>query len=186
MYKDETISQYLDKLASRAPVPGGGSAAALVAALGASLLCMAARFTIGNERYAQHFQDIEKALKEAERLRATFLEMVDLDAQAYEGGDLKSAFDVPFRLCRICVQAMGLCEEMLKKANPNLVSDVIIAGIFLESSFFSSSQNVFINLRRLGNEGFSKQVRKELSLSARKVKKARVRLEALGGKIIRR
>ena len=79
-YVDGTIKAYLDRLASAEPEPGGGSVAALVAALGAALVTMVTNLTRGKEKYA----DVQEAVAEiragAERLRGELEELVTLDA----------------------------------------------------------------------------------------------------------
>ena len=53
MYINKPLREYLDDLAARKPAPGGGSAAALAASIGAALLVMVLNYTAGNEKYRQ-------------------------------------------------------------------------------------------------------------------------------------
>jgi formiminotetrahydrofolate cyclodeaminase len=82
-YKEQTLKKYLDDLAAKLPAPGGGSAAALAAALGASLISMVVNFTLGKPKYAEYEKGLKQILSKSERLREEFLNLVDLDVTAY-------------------------------------------------------------------------------------------------------
>jgi len=185
MYRDETLKKYLDDLAAKLPAPGGGSAAALNAAMGASLISMVVNFTLGKPKYAQYEKELRVILIKSERLRKEFLHLVDLDVVAYKSGNLKDALDVPFMVCRLVFEGMKLCPGLIKKGNLNLISDVAVAAILLESAFASAYFNVEINLKSLKNEKFSQSVRKELKLKEKLIKKIRSETEVKVGKIIR-
>ena len=72
---DEKIGDFLERLAGRVPVPGGGAAAALHAAHGAALLGMVARYTTGRQ-YAEHEAAIGRIIDEVDELRAPRLVMI--------------------------------------------------------------------------------------------------------------
>ena len=79
---DQTIGEFLDQLAERVPAPGGGAAAALLAAQGAALLGMVARYTTG-EKYAEHQVTIARIISEVDELRGIALRLADADADAF-------------------------------------------------------------------------------------------------------
>jgi len=185
MYKDGSIKQYLDDLAAKLPAPGGGSAAALNAALGISLVSMVVNFTLGKTKYAQYEEELRTILGNAEKLRNEFLNLVDLDVLAYQSKDIRQALDVPLNVCRLCFEAIKLCPPLIKKGNINLISDVAVAAILLESAFVSANFNVEINLKYLKDEKFSRETRKELTQKAKDVKKIRLETEVKVGEIIR-
>lgn len=62
-YKEQTLKQYLDDLAAKLPAPGGGSAAALNAAIGTALISMVVNFTLGKPRYAKYEQELKRYWK---------------------------------------------------------------------------------------------------------------------------
>jgi formiminotetrahydrofolate cyclodeaminase len=186
MYKEGSIKKYLDDLAAKLPAPGGGSAAALNAALGASLISMVVNFTLGKPKYAEYEEELRTILGNSESLRNEFLELVDLDVQAYQFKDIRKSLDIPFNLCRLCFEGIKLCPPLIKKGNINLISDVAVAAILLESAFASAYFNVEINLKYLKDEKFSWQIRKELEAKAKKIKKIRLETEVKIGQIIRR
>lgn len=186
MYRDKTLKQYLDDLAAKLPAPGGGSAAALTAALGAGLLSMVVNFTLGKPKYAKFEKELKKIFDRSEKLREEFLNLVDLDVAAYQSKNLRDALDVPFMLGRLCFEGIKLCPPLIEKGNPNLISDVAVAAIFLEAAFTSAYFNVEINLKSLNDRKLSSGVRKELNAKQARIKRIRKLTEEKIGKIIRR
>ncbi|MDP3731959.1 MAG: cyclodeaminase/cyclohydrolase family protein [Candidatus Omnitrophota bacterium] len=184
-YKDETIKEYLNDLAAKLPAPGGGSAAALTAALGASLISMVVNFTIGKPKYAGFEKELKNILEESEKLREEFLRLVDLDVVAYKSKNIRDALDVSFMLCRLCFEGIKLCPPLVTKGNVNLISDVAVAAILLESAFSSAYYNVEINLKSLQDKKLTKAIEKELTQKEKVIKRARLRTEEKIGKIIR-
>ena len=115
IYKNESLKKYLDDLAGKLPAPGGGSAAALNAALGVSLISMVINFTLGKPKYAKYEADLKKDLVKSEKLRSEFLRLVDLDIAAYNSKDTREALNVPFMIARLCFEAIKICPELIKK-----------------------------------------------------------------------
>ena len=184
-YKDQPLSRYIEDLAAKLPAPGGGSAAALTAALGASLVSMVVNFTLGKPKYAAYQEELKGILEKSEKLRKEFLNLVDLDVVAYQSKNIKDALHVPFMVCRLCFEGMSLCPPLINKGNRNLISDVVVAAVLLESAFASAYFNVEINLRSLGDKKLAANIRKELSQKDKKIKKIRAQTEEKVGKIIR-
>jgi len=184
-YKNQNLTKYLDDLSARLPAPGGGSAAALNAALGAGLICMVVNFTLGKPKYAAYSAQLIEILAKAKKLEKDFLELVDLDVVAYESKDMRKALDVPLMLSRLCCEAAKLCPPLIKKGNINLISDVAVAAVFLESAFTAASFNVEINLKTLNQPELTGDIRKELRRMNLTVQKIRKNTEASVGKIIR-
>jgi len=185
MYRDNSLKNYLDDLAAKLPAPGGGSAAALSAALGASLISMVVNFTLGKPKYAQYEKELKEILEKSEKLREEFLNLVDLDVVAYKSKNLRDALDAPFMVCRLCFEGIKLCLPLIKKGNVNLISDVGVAAVLLESAVASANFNIEINLKSLGDEKIAKSIRKELTQKRNSVKKMRLEMEGKVGKIIR-
>jgi methenyltetrahydrofolate cyclohydrolase len=185
MYKDTSLKQYLDDLAAKLPAPGGGSAAALNAALGASLISMVVNFTLGKPKYAAFENELKGILGKSEKLRSEFINLVDLDVAAYKSKNLRDALNVPFMVCRLCFEAAKLCPPLIKKGNINLISDVAVAAVLLESAFASANFNVEINLKSLADKKLTQSIRKELAQKAKQIKKIREQTEEKVGKIIR-
>ena len=185
MYKDGSLEKYLGDLAARMPAPGGGSAAALTAAMAASLISMVVNFTLGKPKYAQYEDELKVILGKSEKLREEFLNLVDLDVAAYKSRNMRDALDVPFMVARLCFEAAKMCPELIKKGNINLISDVAAAGILLEAAFSSAYFNVKVNLKTINDKKLTKAVIKELRQKEKTIKRIRLQTEERVGKIIR-
>jgi len=184
-YKNHSLNKYLTDLGAKLPAPGGGSAAALNAALGASLISMVVNFTLGKPKYSTFESELKAILKKSERLSRDFLNLVDLDVVAYQSKDARKALDVPLMLSRLCFEGIKLCPELIKKGNRNLISDVAVAAIFFESAFAAAYFNIEINLSMLTDRKLASAIRKELKPKERLIKKIRSQTEERVGKIIR-
>jgi methenyltetrahydrofolate cyclohydrolase len=185
MYKDKTLSQYLDDLAAKLPAPGGGSASAMAAALGAALLSMVINFTLGKPKYAVHEKELSTVLQDCERLRGEFLRLVDEDVAAYSSKDLQRSLDVPLGICRLVHEAVRLCPVVCQKGNVNLVSDVAVAVALLDSAFVSAYWNADINLKMLKDDTRTRAIRQELDGYQRTIQSIRHDAEVSIGKTIR-
>jgi formiminotetrahydrofolate cyclodeaminase len=157
-YKNQAISVYLNQLASRNPVPGGGSAAALVGALGAALISMAAQYSLGKGKSKKAKAKIKSVFQQSEKLRERLLKLVDWDAEAYlkvvqtrqaapyiKQAALKKARGVPWETCRLCYRAIQLTPDLVKSGNPHLLSDVKVAVEMLSAAFSSAMFTVEAN-----------------------------------------
>ncbi len=184
-YKHLSMKKYLDDLASRLPAPGGGSAAALTAAMGASLISMVVNFTLGKQKYEQYHDELKAILEKSEKLRHEFLNLVDLDVQAYASKSMRDALNVPLMVSRLCCESCRLALPLVKKGNVNLITDVGIAFILFESAFASAKFNVEINLKSIGDKNLSASFKKELTRNEKFIKKIRAKTEEKVGAIIR-
>jgi len=184
MYKDNSLKKYLDDLAAKLPAPGGGSAAAFSASLGAALISMVVNFTLGKPKYAKYENELKDILNKSEKLRGEFLRLTDLDVIAYKSKNLRDALNTPFMVARLCAEGIKLCPPLLKKGNLNLISDVAVAAILLESGFSCAYFNVEINLKALNDKKLAQGIRKELNKKAKLIKKIRIDTEDKVGKII--
>ncbi len=186
MYYNKSVKKYLDDLAAKLPAPGGGSAAALTAAAGVSLISMVINFTKGKPRYAKYNKDLTKMLATSVKMRKRFIKLLDLDVAAFSSKDMRKALAVPLEVCTLCYEAIKLCPALVKKGNVNLISDVAIAVIMLESGFNSALFNVNINLKYLKKRTWAKRLSQELSKKRLFVSKTRRNLEVRIDEIIRR
>ena len=157
-FRNHTLKEYSDVLSMRTPTPGGGSAAALTAVLGVSLLSMVANYSLGKSVPKSVVNKIRKFLKENEKIRKRLLELVDLDAQAYLGvvkarkstrsvrkKAFKKAREVPFEVSRLCYAVIQKTPFLAAKGNKYLLSDVEVAVELLHAAFCSAMVNVRIN-----------------------------------------
>ena len=181
----KTVQQFLDELASKAPVPGGGSVSALGGALAAGLVTMVCDLTIGKKQYADVEAEIRKYREQAEALRARLQALLQADVEVY--GRLSTAYKlpresdeeqadryaaiqeatieatkVPLEIAEIAAEVVALAGPVAEKGSKVAVSDAGIAAILGEAAVHSALMNVKINLPTLENEAFVRQVRKRM------------------------
>ncbi|NTV30309.1 MAG: cyclodeaminase/cyclohydrolase family protein [Candidatus Omnitrophica bacterium] len=145
-YKNSTLEQYLEQLAAREPVPGGGSAAALCGALGAGLLEMVTRYSLGKGKPPEVERELALLLEKAGQGRLRLLELVSHDSEAYlamreakKVGEAayrqatERAVGVPVEIVRLCREMVQLAPYLHREGNPHLLSDVVAAEKFLEA-----------------------------------------------------
>jgi methenyltetrahydrofolate cyclohydrolase len=146
-YDEHTLQKYLDVLAAREPVPGGGSAAAVCGSLAAALIGMAVRYSLGKNKPPEIEKKLETILKEADAARSRLLELAGEDAQAYAEAvtakkespeaykaALKKAGAVPREIIRICIKIHGEIPFLMSEGNKYLASDVHAAEALLKGA----------------------------------------------------
>lgn len=177
MLSEKPVQTFLDELASSAPAPGGGSAAALAAAIGAALVSMVANLTVGKSKYADVQDDIERILARSEELRHRCVALLEQDVEAYTKVStaykmprdteeqkqarsaaiqeaLKGATSTPMQLAEACVEILGLCPESADKGNVMAVSDVGVGALMAEAALRAAALNVWINLGSIKDQDF--------------------------------
>ncbi len=160
-----TVAQFLDRLASDRPTPGGGSVAALTGALAASLGRMVCGFTLGRKKFVKVEPAVREIAGRLARGEKLLRAMVDEDAAAY--GALSAAFKldksdagradairkaagtaavVPLTTASVCRQVLTDLAALRPIANPNLVSDVDVATHLAKAALKSAALNVRANV----------------------------------------
>jgi len=185
MFTDKPINQFLDELASKAPVPGGGSGAALGGALAAALLSMVCNLTIGKKGYEDVEEDMKRILARSEELRHRLPRLLEDDTAAYSEvmtcyrlprqteeekaareaalqSALKRAADVPLQIVECCSEIVGLCLPAARKGNKWAVSDAGVAVVMAEAAMRGAALNVLINLGMIGDADFVRERRSRL------------------------
>ncbi len=177
---EQTCQGFLDALASKAPVPGGGGASALVGALGTALCTMVGNYTVGKKKYADVEEDVKALMARAEDIRARLLALVDADAEAFEPLSkayaipkddpnrkavmeqcLRDAAATPMEILRLSCQAIGLHREMLEKGSVMMLSDVGTGVIFCQSALYGAALNVRVNTRSMSDRAFAQAMDEE-------------------------
>jgi formiminotetrahydrofolate cyclodeaminase len=174
-YGDQKVKEFVEILASSAPVPGGGSVAALAGALGVSLLTMVGEITMGKKK-PEDKTPIEGALKALTPMRARFMELIDEDAAAFEKvmtafkmpkddenqiqarGDAVEeatigAAAVPLETARTALAALAAGEALAEHGSRSAVSDVACGALCLEAGARAAVYNIRINLAGIENAG---------------------------------
>ena len=151
MHSRDSLKKYLEDLSARKPVPGGGSAASLVAAFGVSLMSMVVRYTLGKPSCAKYNKKLRVILVKTEAWRSRLLCLSDADSKAFASGDKDKMVKVPLEVFSISSEALKLCRQLVLISSKGISSDAAVAAALLESACFSSVCNVRINL--LGKKG---------------------------------
>lgn len=176
-----SCKDFLNRLASGDPTPGGGGASAFCAALAAALAGMVANLTSGKKKYAEYQDDIERILADAERLRLEFEDLVNADAEVFTPlakayglpkntpeeieyrqqvmeKCLKDASAVPLQIMENVTQTIVLLEELTGKGSRLAISDVGVGAEFCRSALIGASFNVFINTDLLKDREYAAQL----------------------------
>ncbi len=181
----EQVGAWFDALASAEPAPGGGAAASLSAAMGASLVSMVCRLTIGRPKYAEYEDKMKAVLEASETARRRAYALADEDARAFRavidgyklprGTDeerahrrshirscLVAAAGVPVRTAALSAEIIGLCREIAEGANRSVLSDVAVAAIAARGALAASIVNVDVNLASIRSEPHRAEIRRSL------------------------
>ncbi|MBP1150472.1 formiminotetrahydrofolate cyclodeaminase [Methylocaldum sp. RMAD-M] len=177
MIKDKTIHQFLDDLASKSATPGGGSAAAIMGAMGAALVSMVCNLTIGKKNYEAVEPEMKELLTKAESLRAQLMDMVRADVEVFDKvmgayglpketqeqktarsqqiqSALQEATDVPIACAKACAEVIRLSKIVAEKGNRNVVSDAGVAVVAGYAALKSAALNVYVNAGAIKDEKF--------------------------------
>lgn len=174
---NQTIQHFVDALAARQSMPGGGAAAAVTGAQAAALVSMVINFTLGNKKYADVEAEMQALLVRSEQIRADMLKLADRDIEAFNkvaagyalprASDeekvarsaaiqtaLKGATMPPFELAERCLDLLKLIAPVGVDGNPNVVSDAATALYLASGALHSAIVNVNINLKLINDPDF--------------------------------
>ncbi len=173
--RSESKEEFLERLASNSPTPGGGSVAALSGALGAALVSMVSRLTLGSKKYAEVSKPIKEILDSAESIRSELVRLIDRDAEAFEkvlraykmhrAGEgeerarneaiergLLEAIEVPLETMERASSLIDLAARVAAIGNVRAISDAGVAAYMAEAAARSAALNVRINAAGLTSE----------------------------------
>jgi formiminotetrahydrofolate cyclodeaminase len=165
------LHDFLAQTAAKQPTPGGGSVAALIGALAASLGAMALEYTVGKKAFAAHDAKIRRALASFQHASAMLQELITEDIAAYEAVSamlklpeaerqnhpdylpaIVAAIRVPQAAAGFAMNILETCAGMIDKTNKFLISDLGIAAVYAHATVHASELNVRINLPLLPNQ----------------------------------
>ena len=171
---DLSIGDFMEVLSSKDPVPGGGGASAVTAAVGCSLGRMVASLTLGKKRYAEVEPRVRDIAERLDGLRMELLALADKDAEAFEPlsrayglpketeqqrahkaevmeAALKAACDPPLAIMEKIYEATVLLAEIARIGSRIAVSDAGAGAVLLSAAVRAASLNVYINARSMGD-----------------------------------
>ena len=161
---DRSCREFVAALASGAPTPGGGGAAALVGAVGTALGNMVGALTVGKKRYAGVEEEIRALMAECDSLQSALLDQVAADAECFaplaraysipkDDPDREAALEeatlnactAPLEIMRLCARAIECAAQFAEKGSRLALSDAGCAAILCKAALQAASLNVFIN-----------------------------------------
>ena len=164
----ESCRKFVEVLASDAPAPGGGGAAALVGAIGTALGNMVGSLTVGKKKYADVEAEIRALMAKCDALQKELLDQVEADEKGFvplsraygipkddpsretvlEEATL-TACAVPVRIMELCCEALDAISVFAAKGSRLAVSDAGCAAVCVKAALQAASLNVFINTKTL-------------------------------------
>jgi formiminotetrahydrofolate cyclodeaminase len=179
------LEAYLDRLASKDPTPGGGTASAIAGASACALGEMVLGLTLGREKYAAVQAELAPMLPDLTALRLEFLRLADEDSRAYASymeamrlpkGNAQEqeqrtlamrraarrAAEVPLRTAAASVEASRRLAVLAAKGNPNARSDAIVGALHAWTALQGATLNVQANLDGMGDAALAQAMRRDL------------------------
>lgn len=174
------IGEFINAAASKQPIPGGGSLAALVGALGASMGEMVINYSIGKKNLEQHQPQLKDALVQFHKARMMLLELMVEDQVAYQAlTDAKKAPEgspqrasaveltrtcvaIPMSVAATAVAIIELTERVAGISNPYLLSDLAVCADLSMATVRCANYNVRVNLSQLESDVDRKQFAKQM------------------------
>ncbi|MBF1249359.1 MAG: cyclodeaminase/cyclohydrolase family protein [Lachnospiraceae bacterium] len=176
-----SLEEFVDALASKAAVPGGGGASALAASLGIALGNMVGEFTVGKKKYADAEEELRACMVRAKDLSRKFLNCIERDAAAFEPlskayaipkddknrdiimeNCLRDAAKVPMEILHLVCEAIKLEERFAVLGSVMIQSDAAVGASILRSSLLGAAVNVKINTKSMKDREYADSVNKEV------------------------
>lgn len=178
--------EFIAKLASEAPTPGGGGAAAMAGALAGALAAMVANLTLGKEKFVAVEQEVAALCAEVDSQRLALLELVEADAEVFDSfmacyklpkatelekqarlaaihEAAKKAAGVPMAIARACAQVLVVAERLASIGNPNVITDATCSALLARAALRAAVYNVYINLKLTKDENFNNSLLEEIA-----------------------
>ena len=172
-----TCRDFCEALASSAPTPGGGGAAALCGAVGVALGCMVASLTVGKPAYAAHEAAVSEALKKLDALRQRLLDLAEEDAEGFlplakayrlpkddpeRVAATLGACRAPMAMAQCCCEALDAVAVVAQFGAKSVLSDAVCAAAVLDAALRCAAVNVKVNTREIAEDAEAAALEREL------------------------
>ncbi len=180
-FSTKPCDEFVAVLATKAPVPGGGGASALVGAVGTALGNMVGSLTVGKKKYADVEAEIIALQAECDQLQKELLHLIERDAEVFEPlskayglpktteeekekkakimeAALKEACSVPMQIMEKCCEAIDVIEVFAQKGSVIAISDAGVGAAFLKAALEGASLNVYINTKAMADRDYAGQL----------------------------
>lgn len=177
-------NEFVEVLGSKAPVPGGGGASALVGAVGTALGNMVGALTVGKKKYADVEEEMKELMAKATTLQDELLHLIERDAEVFEPLSkaygmpreteeekaekarvmeivLKDACSVPMEIMEKCCEAIDLIVEFAAKGSALAISDAGVGAAFCKAALEGASLNVYINTKSMKNREYAEKLNRK-------------------------
>ena len=196
---DLDLKAFVDETASESPAPGGGSVAAYLGALGASLSTMVANLSAHKRGWDDRWEEFSKWAEEGQALKDALLKLVDEDTYSFNAileairlpkgteaekvarkeaiqAATKYAIEVPFQTMELSLKAFDLAEAMIQTGNPNSITDACVGALCCRTAVHGAYLNVKINCGDLEDQSFVESI---LEKGAEMIQEANKREQAI-------
>ena len=177
-------NEFVEVLGSKAPVPGGGGASALVGAVGTALGNMVGALTVGKKKYADVEEEMKELMAKATTLQDELLHLIERDAEVFEPLSkaygmpreteeekaekarvmeivLKDACSVPMEIMEKCCEAIDLIVEFAAKGSALAISDAGVGAAFCKAALEGASLNVYINTKSMKKREYTEELNRK-------------------------
>lgn len=184
MIEKQEIGTWIETLASKAPVPGGGGASALGGALASALGQMVSNLTIGKKRYADVETEVKEICEHLEKIQKDLLDLADQDAEVFAPlarayslptnteeeratkdwemeKNLLEASLVPLQIMEMAIEVLKDLDVLEEKGSKMAVSDVGVASQFARSAVTGAVMNIYINTRSMKDREKAEELNRE-------------------------
>lgn len=182
---DKSCKDFIEVLAGKAAIPGGGGAAALGGAIGMALANMVGSLTVGKKKYAEVEDEVKQLLEKGYKIIADLERLVDKDAEVFEPLSIayglpkdtpelakkrdetlesccKVACSVPMDIMRATYEGIKLTARMAQIGSMLAISDAACGVVFLKAGLIAGSMNVIININSISDQAFNKATKEEM------------------------
>jgi len=183
-FSTTACNEFVEVLASKAPVPGGGGASALVGAVGTALGNMVGSLTVGKKKYAAVEAEMYELKAKADNLQSELLTLIERDAEVFEPLSkaygmpketeeekaekarvmaivLKDACSVPMEIMEKVCESLELIREFAAKGSALAISDAGVAAVFCKAALKGASLNVFINTKSMADREYAEELNRK-------------------------